>query len=199
MNRDRLIALLILLLLAVLAAIGCVVYRAQMARVLGAIGLGRVSAGAWPGSLGERPIDLALRYEWHASTMPPPYHYEYTIVVGPGLEGAITLYPDYPGEGVPEWREAFAATDAELDYLYGLMVEARALGGRWVEAADRPVGGEVDWLEVTADGETTRIPALVKGREALEPVYGAIRALVPAETWERLRARRQAYEDGYAG
>ena len=33
--------------------------------------------------------------------------------------------------------------------------------------------------------------------EALELVYDAIRGLVPDETWERLRAQRQEYEDSY--
>jgi hypothetical protein len=192
MTRNQLVALLILLLLAILAAIGCVVYRAQVARVLGASGFGRVNAG-----MTQHPIDFSLRYEWHAGTMPPPYHHEYIIEIGPGPQGQITFYPDYPGEGVPEWRETFAVTEEDLDRLYGSMVDAGVLRRRWATMRDRPVGGDVEWLDVTADGEAARIPVLPEGGEALEPMYGTIRGLVPDEIWERLRARRQEYEDNY--
>ncbi len=199
MTRNQFVALLVLLLLAILAAIGCVVYRAQVARVLGAIGLTRVSAGMTRWCPSQRPIDLSLRYAWNAGAMPPPNHYEYIIEMGPGPRGEITFYPDYSGEGVPEWRETFAVTDQELDRLYGLMVDARVLSRRWAPMRDRPVGGDTDWMDVTANGETVRIPALPEGGEALEPVYGAIRDLVPTEIWERLRAQRQEYEDDYQG
>lgn len=192
MTRNQLVALLILLLLAILAAIGCVVYQAQMARVLGAIGFGRVNAG-----MTQHPIDFALRYEWNAGTMPPPYHYEYIIEIGPGPQGQITFYPNYRGEGVPEWRETFAVAEEGLDRLYGLMVDAGVLSRRWATMRDRPVGGDTEWLDVTAGGESVRIPALPEGGEALEPVYDAVRGLVPDEAWERLRAKRQAYEDDY--
>lgn len=192
MTRNQLVALLILLLLAILAVLGCFAYRAQVARVLGTIGFGRVDAGMAP-----RPDDLALRYEWYAGTMPPPYHYEYTITVGPGLQGEIVFYPDYSGEGVPEWREAFAVTDEQLDRAYGLMVEAEVFDRRWSEMRDRPVGGDTEWLSVMANGVSVRIPALPEGGEALEPVYDAVRGLVPDAIWESLRARRQEYEDNY--
>jgi len=199
MTRDRLIALLILLLLAVLAAIGCVVYRAQMARVLGSIGTWRVHADMTPSRSSQRPAGLSLRYEWNAGAMPPPHHYEYVITIGPGGVGEIAFSPDYPGEGVPVWREAFAIAEKDLDRLYGLMMEAGVFGARWAPMRDRPVGGDIEWMDVTAHGDTVRIPALAEGSVALEPIYDAIHGLVPDETWNSLRDRRQAYEETYQG
>jgi hypothetical protein len=192
MTRNQLIALLILLLLAILAALGCVLYRAQVARVLGAVAPGRMNA-----EMIRYPNDLTLRYEWHAGTMPPPYHHEYIIMVEPGRQGEIVFYPDYAAEGVPEWCEAFAVTAKELDHLYVVMVNAQVFGGRWVPMSDPPIGGDIEWLDVTANGDTVRIPAQPEGGEALQPVYDAIRGLVPDETWARLRARRQEYIDNY--
>jgi len=194
MNRDRLIALLILLLLAILAALGCALYRAQAARVIGAIVPGRMNA-----QMIRHPDDLALRYEWHAGTMPPPYHHEYTIVVGPGQEGGIVYCPDYRADGVPEWHESFAVTAEALDRLYAVMVKAQVFDRRWLAMGRPPVGGDIEWLDVTASGETVRIPAQPEEGEALEPVWQAIRELVPDETWARLRARRKEYMDNYEG
>ena len=28
-----------------------------------------------------RPADFAVRYEWYAGSMPPPYHYEYLSLI----------------------------------------------------------------------------------------------------------------------
>ena len=67
------------------------------------------------------PKDLTLQYDWGAGSMPPPYHYEYTIRIGPGLQGEIVFYPDYPGQGTPVWTEPFDADQEALDALYALV------------------------------------------------------------------------------
>src|SRR5690242_18655655 len=35
------------------------------------------------------PVDLALTYEYRAGSMPPPYHDEYTVTIGPGPNGNV--------------------------------------------------------------------------------------------------------------
>ena len=64
-----------------------------------------------------RPEDFTLQYDWCAGSMPPPYHYEYTIRIGPDLQGEIVFHPDYPGLGAPEWIESFDVAEESLDVL----------------------------------------------------------------------------------
>ena len=49
------------------------------------------------------------------------------------------------------------------------------------------------------DGESLRVPAQVEDPEAIEPVYAAIKALVPQDIWDGLLARREQYERDYEG
>jgi len=71
-----------------------------------------------------RPADFAFRYAWREGSLPPPHHYEFTIVVDAGGRGTIVFYPDYLEEGVAPWEEAFLVPPAEMDELYRLMAEA---------------------------------------------------------------------------
>ncbi|HUT36408.1 MAG TPA: hypothetical protein VNE39_23175 [Planctomycetota bacterium] len=52
-----------------------------------------------------RPADFGFRYDWREGSLPPPYHYEYTISVSPEGEGTIVFRPDYPEHDVPAWEE----------------------------------------------------------------------------------------------
>jgi hypothetical protein len=128
--------------------------------------------------------------------MPPPYHYEYTIRIGPGLQGEIVFYPDYPGQGTPVWTEPFDADQEALDALYAL-VEERVLGRDWIKVDDGAVGGSLEWMSGMVDGQRFHVPSRVEGEEALEPVYAAVKALVSDAIWAKLRAQREQYEQDY--
>jgi hypothetical protein len=143
-----------------------------------------------------RPKGFTLQYDWCAGSMPPPHHYEYTIHVGPGLRGEIVFYPDYPGQDTPVWTEPFDVGREALDALYALVTE-RVQDREWVEIDDGTVGGSLEWMSGTADGQHFRIPSRVAEEEALEPVYTAIKALVPDAVWAKLRARHELYERDY--
>jgi hypothetical protein len=140
--------------------------------------------------------DFTLQYDWCAGSMPPPHHYEYTIRIGPGLEGEIVFHPDYPGLGAPEWTEPFDVAEEPLDALYALVKE-QVLSREWVKVEDGTVGGSLEWMSGTADGQHFQVPSRVEEEEALEPVYAAIKALVPEAVWAKLRARREQYERDY--
>jgi hypothetical protein len=143
-------------------------------------------------------IDFALQYDWCAGSMPPPYHYEYTIHIGPGPVGGIVFHPDYPGQGTPVWTEPFEVADEALDALRGLVAE-RVLGREWVKVEDGLVGGSLEWMSGTVDGEAFRVPTQIEEPEAVEPVYAAIKELVPQDVWDSLMARREQYEREYEG
>lgn len=140
--------------------------------------------------------DFFLQYDWCAGSMPPPYHHEYTIRIGPGLEGEIVFCPDYLGQNVPVWTESFDVAEGSLDALYAL-IEERVLSREWVKVEDGAVGGSLEWMSGTADGQSFKVPSRVEEPEALEPVYDAVKALVPDAIWTKLRAQCEQYERDY--
>ncbi|HUT36405.1 MAG TPA: hypothetical protein VNE39_23160 [Planctomycetota bacterium] len=146
-----------------------------------------------------RPADFGLRYDWREGSLPPPYHYEYTICVSPAGEGTIVFRPDYPEEGAPAWEERFRVSGQALDELHKMMVERRVTADAVWETAPESdhVGGALEWLEVVAGGERYVVPSDLLHPEAMGPVYAFIRGLVPEAIWARLRARHEASQAAY--
>src|SRR5437868_3467532 len=87
------------------------------------------------------PRDFSVDYEWRAGTMPPPYHYEYSVHIGPGTKGEMILVPDYPGDKVPVWTEAFTLKPEAVTKLYQLMVKRSVFTRTWHEQTRPPIGG----------------------------------------------------------
>jgi hypothetical protein len=151
-----------------------------------------------PERVERRPGDFGFRYDWREGSVPPPYHYEYTICVSPEGEGTIVFRPDYPEDGAPAWDEHFRVSGPLLDTLHKMMLERRGTAAGWETAPDSDhVGGALEWLEVVACGERHVVPSDLLHPEAMEPVYAFIRALVPEAIWAKLRARHEAFQAAY--
>ena len=140
----------------------------------------------------------SVQYDWCAGSMPPPHHYEYTICIGPGLQGEVVFHPDYPSQDTPVWTELFEVDEAALDALYALLAE-RVLARAFAKIEDGPVGGSLEWMSGTVDGRPFRVPAQIEDPERVAPVYVAIKELVPRDLWDSLLARREQYERDYEG
>ncbi len=141
-------------------------------------------------------VILEIRYEWQEGSIPPPYHYEYTIQFGPGLHGEIEFRPDYEFNDPPVWRESFKLGASQLARLYDLMQAQGVLDREWQRGAGLSVGGSVESLEGTAGGQAFSIPSELDPEDAaaINPVYEAIRSLVPEPVWTELMSRRNQYE-----
>jgi hypothetical protein len=146
-----------------------------------------------------QPEDFSVTYEWQAGTMPPPYHYEYSIRIGPGEQGQIVYQPDYDFDNVPRWTEPIAVTRQQLADLYDLVVDRKLLRENWGKVKDPPVGGSMQWAVITAGGKTYRTPSYLQGfqEDAATKLYDAVKALVPQETWTKLEAQREQYVQEY--
>lgn len=131
--------------------------------------------------------------------MPPPYHYEYSIRIGPGTQGQIVYRPDYHSDRVPTWTEAIMVTNQQLSDLYALVLDRKLLRENWGKVLDPPVGGSMHWAEIIADGKTYKIPSELQGfqQDSAEKLYEAVKALVPKETWSKLEAQREQYVEDY--
>jgi hypothetical protein len=148
-----------------------------------------------PNPLDARPIDFNLVYQWQEGSLPPPYHYEYTITIDMAGQGQIVMVPDYSFSNPPTWTETFTLTTAALDQLYRLLIDKGLFTQRWQAQTDPPVGGSYDSLQVTAHRQQIDIPSFVVPLQATaaEDMTAAVRALVPHTIWYKLDTQREQY------
>lgn len=148
-----------------------------------------------------RPDDFSLRYYWSEGSLPPPYHYAFTIALAADGAGTVTMTPDYPGPEVPVWTETFVLDAAALDAFYSQLVAAGAFSTDWREEDEPPVGGSHYTIELTANGEVVTIPHFVVAGQAAAQgdISDAIVAAVPQTVWDTLEAQRQAYVEENGG
>lgn len=144
---------------------------------------------------GTAPDDLLVRYEWREGSLPPPYHYEYSIRLQSDGAGEVTMVPDYAGDDVPVWSEPFSVSREQVNQLYATMVGRGLFSERWRELDDPPVGGSSALMSVVASGRIVTIPAFLPPdqEERAAAIYAALRALVPATIFDGLEARRADY------
>ncbi len=141
-----------------------------------------------------RPADFSVTYNWYEGSLPPPYHYEYTVSIDADGAGQVVYTPNYPGADVPTWTEDFTLDTAQLDTLYAHLRDLGVLTTSWSEADDIPVGGSHSTLTILADGQTSEIPAFpARMIEQADSAKSAVYTAVPAEIWDRLAAQRDQY------
>jgi hypothetical protein len=145
------------------------------------------------------PSDFALTYEYRAGSMPPPYHDEYTVKIGPGPSGNVVYRPDYPSNATPTWTVPLTVTVAQLDSLYSFLKTHKLLRTNWRTASVPSVGGSVRWATYTAGGVTYEIPSNLDPTETDPPaLYDYVsQALVPQSIWTSLNEQRTQYQDNY--
>jgi hypothetical protein len=141
------------------------------------------------------PSDFHLEYAWRKGTVPPPYHYEYRIMLDASGNGEVLFHPDYPSERPPAWSQSFGVSLRELQGLYQLIVEEGLLGRQWKPTPDREalIGGELESMEIVENAQHYKIPSAIVDASRVEPVYRLIRSLVPETIWQSLMDRREAY------
>lgn len=142
-----------------------------------------------------RPGDFGVQYEWREGSLPPPYHYEYTVIIKPSGLSEIVLNPDYPSTTVPKWTESFKVDEQGLNDLYRVLVENGLFTRKWRQQDAPLVGGSNQALVVTAQGKQIKIKDRFVSEQQVpvKIMYAAVQALVPEEIWGRLQARRQQY------
>jgi hypothetical protein len=136
-----------------------------------------------------RPDDFCVLYEWHAGSMPPPYHYEYVIRVEADLRGELVFSPDYPRYDPKMWTKTFTVDEGIVDRLHELMVEKGLFREDCTRMEHAPVGGTLEWLEVTADGKSIKVPPDIGDPAEVTQIYAAVRSVVPAGIWAELEWR----------
>jgi len=147
------------------------------------------------------PGRFVLHYEYRSGSLPPPGHFEYSIHIEPDGRGTMVMRPDYPSDRTPTWTETFTVTPEQLDSVHRLLYTSGLFIPRPParESEPPPVGGDTEWMTVTATGATYEVANLVAsgpGEEAAR-IYAAVNALVPGRVRESLLARREGYARDY--
>ena len=135
------------------------------------------------------PADFAVHYAWSTGSLPPQYHYSYSVHLGPGSGGRVDFRPGYDG---PTWTERFPVSDAQLRALYATLRERGVFDREWPQGTPM-VGAAGEWLEAVAGGRRAKLPDMPRDedRAALREVYAAVTALVPAGVIDGLVERRK--------
>ncbi|GIK38425.1 MAG: hypothetical protein BroJett011_22580 [Chloroflexota bacterium] len=147
-----------------------------------------------------RPADFSLQYHWSESALPPPYHYEYTLHLGPGSQGLIEFWPDYPNPGIPIWTETFELKAGDLEKLYTLLQAKGLLEAQERSSQGPPPGAPADGLQVTVQGRQISLPSYVAGEkeaEGIAEVYEAVKAQVPEPIWTKLMGQYEQYQQDF--
>jgi hypothetical protein len=150
---------------------------------------------------GGRPDDFGLILDWDTGALPPPYHYSYTIAIGPGLVGQFSYQPGYaPEDQVAAWDKEFSLESKDLDALYKTLAEKGMLRENW--ATGQPLlGGQGSNLDITASGKEYHIPSVSvltrSERDKVETVIEIIRGYVPQSIWDEMAARQAKFKAGF--
>ena len=143
-----------------------------------------------------QPADFSLDYHWSESALPPPYHYEYTIHLGPGSQGLIEFWPDYPNPGTPVWTETFELKDEDLEKLYAFLQAKGLLEEQAGHSEGVPPGAPSDGLRVMVEGRQFSLPGSNE-TEGLAEVVEAVKTQVPAPLWTKLMAQYEQYQQEF--
>ncbi|MEO0557682.1 MAG: hypothetical protein AAF170_05795 [Bacteroidota bacterium] len=142
----------------------------------------------------ERPSDFTLRYQWDAGSLPPPYGYQVRVNVDADGSGMAQIQMN--GQNAPVWTERFRATAEQMDETYRAFCESGVYVTEWQEPDAVPVGGSAWRLVTTANSDRVVIPpyAISSPARSLDQVVDVVEEIVPRSMWQRLEAKRDAYQ-----
>ncbi|MDP2965526.1 MAG: hypothetical protein Q8N39_05730 [Pelolinea sp.] len=148
-----------------------------------------------------RPDDFSLTLDWGTGALPPPFHYSYTIAIGPNLVGKFTYQPGYgPEDSVEIWKTDFNLESNDLDALYSTLAEKGMLCSSW--STGQPLlGGKSTSLIITASGKDYHVPSVSEltqsERDKVEAIIDTIRGYVPQAIWDEMNECQAEFEEGF--
>ena len=131
----------------------------------------------------------SIAYTWNDGSVPPPYHAEFQLVLGPCSTGRLECRPDYVGNSPPVWTWTFdipphAIDDLAAELTNGCAVPAEATPIRGSPAVS--VGGAHGVIEV-------RCEERLIAQEPTEASANSLKSAIPADIWADLQQRRSEY------
>jgi hypothetical protein len=134
-------------------------------------------------------------YHWMEGSVPPPYHYEYSIKIQEDRTGIVSYRPDYDLEGVPVWNRYFTIPQELHSRLNDLLESGKFYNYVWEQALEKNVGGSLEWCDGIIENHEFHIPTeLTRGdADKAGPLYLLFKHLGPDEMWDDLDQMRKEY------
>lgn len=146
------------------------------------------------------PGDFSLVLEWDTGALPPEYHYQYTITIGPGPQGEFTYHPGYEENTSLAWITSFQIDENDLQSLYSYLKENKVLRNRW-ESGQPLLGGQGTRIFIDAFNQRYVVPSIsevsTKEWELVEQTIELIRTVVPEYIWTEMEQRQTDYESSF--
>ena len=146
------------------------------------------------------PADFSLVLDWDTGALPPEYHYQYTVTIGPGPQGEFSYHPGCEENASLAWITPFDVTDTDLQSLFAYLKENNILRNRW-ESGQPLLGGQGTRIIIDAFGQRYVIPSIsevsTKERELVEQTIELIRTYVPETIWTEMEQQQTDYESSF--
>lgn len=136
-----------------------------------------------------------ITLDWREGSVPPPYYYEYRIIVDARGVGEVTMRSGYPPQA-EEWREAFKAPLAQIASLREVVGQHPRSAEAAARAASVPpsIGAGRTSVHVVSDDATIdESDATPSQREWVGRIRTVLNALVPSPVWRDLEDKRKRY------
>jgi hypothetical protein len=146
------------------------------------------------------PGDFSLVLEWDTGALPPEYHYQYTITIGPGPQGEFVYHPGYEVTAESTWITSFEITETDLQSLFDYLKENNILRNQW-QSGQPLMGGQGTIITITAFDQQYLVPSVSavsqSERGLVEQTIEVIRAFVPEHIWTEMEQRQTDYESSF--
>jgi hypothetical protein len=141
------------------------------------------------------PKDFAVTYTYVSGSVPPPYHYEYSVKIDAKGNGTITYTPDYVLD--TSWTEIFILKKKTIRKYYSFLKKNCFFEKEFTKSKKHPVGGSVENLEITVNGKSYFVPAFPVENEMAEKIIFETKNLIPQNLLDSLSSKRENLIETY--
>ena len=144
-------------------------------------------------SVNARPKDFSFSYHLDTGSLPPQFHYSYTVKVDANGNGQVLYENGYGNTGTSQsWTGQFNVTGDDLDKLYQQLLAKNFFRQHWVEGQPL-IGGQWSTLDMTANGQEYFVPSdstmQKDDRQTAAEMYQIIKFMVPPSIWDEINTR----------
>jgi len=150
------------------------------------------------------PPDFTITYVWRSGSVPPPYHYQYQILLSASHGSRLVMVMNYPSifDDLTKWKEVLYPSPTQLSKLFASIQDNDLSSTPWGVRDERPVqipsGGSACWITVVENSHGYSVPC---NTYEVNPKYAdkqaefirLIQGFVPDDAWKKLNIEREDY------
>jgi hypothetical protein len=158
------------------------------------------------GSHDDRSGWSTVEYYYRTGPLPPPYYYEYTILINSDGTGNLKYKFDYSSENQPSLDYNLSFNSEKMTELNEALTDSRVLDIDIAAVPDslHPIGGslqKVKLIIVNPDPNLDQPPVVIdvpyfpteEFKEGLDNLYEVINNLIPDKIWNEVKAKKDKY------